>query len=489
MIGESTITARDVFTGEEVLVRVEALTERTLPSEVGGGLGAALALGRLPSTHFALASGQPAFGGGDGRAHVVDVDDTTISTTFTGGASPLSLGREVGADVAFSDVNGDGRLDLVMGAPGLITPASSDAVALASYATARAACLTTDAQSAGGVRVALGAADGSFTDAYRLFTRRAIAGCVPTDDPSCLRARGGAHVAGGFDANGDGRQDVATTFGHGVDVLLGAPPDDITLAKHTMLCETHVTLTLPGDAHGVEAIGDLDADGCAELAVTYDDGAHAGVVVVFGHDVGGTRCGGRTTSRSVRIAEDAEVDSTYAGLGAAVVRAGRVFGAADIDVLALGATALSVNGVVGPGVAFVDVASIVAARPVSGQALLGLSRDALAVHAIAMPSAGAFGASLGGGADLDGDGVVDLIVGAPDDDLVSVGAGAVYVLAGGTGLRAVARPEAALVIAGDVHEVGFGRDVATLFAGGRSMLAFGAPEGASGGVVFTLEPF
>ena len=94
------------------------------------------------------------------------------------------------------------------------------------YALERAECIPASNLTAGGVLVSLGQSDGSFKPAYRLWAPGDIAGCTPAGNAVCQRRSIGRGVVGGFDFNGDGKQDLGVLRNNGFDVLLGRAPDD-----------------------------------------------------------------------------------------------------------------------------------------------------------------------------------------------------------------------------------------------------------------------
>lgn len=466
--GRTTLHGTDDFTGETVIVEAYVLEEPDTPPASNEALGTSIAAGRHAMGDPVLSLGAPGFTGGSGRVHVARVADATTSTPLVGADAPLHRGRGVGASVSYGDFNGDGREDLVVGATGLVTPALSDAQALDAYASPPTACFDEAESTKGGVIIALAQANGSYADAFRLLPPRLVAGCAPDTDTRCHRVGSGMHVAAGFDANGDGMQDVAAAFTHGVDVFLGRAPSDSSLAKLTAACAPSATYTVPaGSARGVYALGDLDGDGCHELALTYDSGERAGVVIAFGFDTGGSRCGGRTVPLRVRIAEDADVGTTYRGLGTAVARLG--------SSLAIGIEHATIDGMDVPGVVLVSVASINAARPASGEALRGLTQHALTVGTLGVAGSSSFGEALLA-AEITGDGVPDLVVGAPRDPLAGPLAGAAYVIEGGGAFTSSSFVVPWLVLAGDDDDAGsFGSVLAERSVGGARVLALGAP--------------
>ena len=430
-----------------------------------------------------------------GRAFTYDVTQGTVAAMVAEGASaPVVKGRNVGTDVTFTDFNGDGRQDVVVGAPGFSVPASTATADLAVYASQKTGCVATAAQGVGGLLVSLGQADGTFKDAYRLWAPVVIPGCTPDTDARCRRSQLGRGVVGEFDFNGDGVGDIGALRNNGFEVFLGRAPDDSTLAKLTMGCDplyfTDGSTTRQTTAPAV--LGDLNGDGCAEVGWRYTETNRAGVIILFGYDAGGVRCGGRTTASWVRLAADGEVGGNLLGLGVAMTRAGRFLNDGK-DRLAISATAVPFEGVTQPAVLLFETAQLVARRPAaSGEALVGALGDGLSpVTLVHRTRAVNFGRALVGGRDLTGDTIPDLLISAPGASEASDGGGAVFLYAGGA--QATGRLTPWLTVVGDVTErSNIGQDL-SLTQGGSSSpptLVIGAPAsyrtGTQNGTAFSL---
>ena len=395
-----------------------------------------------------------------GRAYVHDARAPGVATVVEEGLpSPHRAGRNVGSDVDFTDFNGDGRPDMVVGAsnfyvPGTGTTASNNELNN-TYATVQAACVTSGTQSTGGALVSLGQADGTFTPAYRLFAPFQIEGCTPETDATCRRSAMGRGVVGGFDLNGDGRQDVGLLRSNGMDVFLGRAPDDASLAKLTMACDPVYTWPSMGiQTSAPTSLGDINGDGCDDVAWRYAAGARAGVAILLGFDSTGTRCGGRRTATVWRIAGDSEVQLTNMGLGLSMTRAGRFLGDTR-DFVAISATSVPFNGVTQPVVLLFDKDSLrnrMQALQTAGQPLVvGALGDGLdPVVLVHRNRAVNFGTQLVGGVDLTGDNVPDLLVSAPGASEASDGGGAVFIYAGGAGQTGALSPF--LMVVGDGSE-------------------------------------
>jgi hypothetical protein len=429
-----------------------------------------------------------------GRAFTYDVTQGTVAAMVAEGASaPVVKGRNVGTDVTFTDFNGDGRKDVVVGAPGFTVPSSSQAADLSVYAAQKTGCIASGTQGVGGLLVSLGQEDGSFKDSYRLWAPVVIPGCTPDTDARCRRSQIGRGVVGGFDFNGDRVEDIGALRNNGFEVFLGRAPDDSTLAKLTMGCDP-LYFTDGSTARQTSmptALGDLNGDSCSEVGWRYTESSRSGVIILFGYDPGGTRCGGRTTASWVRLAGDAEVGGNFLGLGVAMTRAGNFLNDGR-DRLAISATSVPFEGVTQPVVLLFETAPLVARRPATGEALVGALGDGLSpvtlVHRVRAVN---FGRALEGGRDLTGDNVPDLIVSAPGASEASDGGGAVFLYAGGAQARGRLTPW--LTAAGDVAErSNFGLDI-SLSPGATGIpptLVIGAPTsyrtGTQNGTAFAL---
>ncbi len=505
-------TPAGVFTGRiDFLARTAAplaqWTRRSasVPARPAGELfGTALAAARQPSGKTAVLVGAPGYAGpgstndgndlGAGQAFTFAADaPATAALAAEGAGSPLIKGgRLVGADVAFTDFNGDGKPDALVGSPALAAPgANVRAAEITPLYEENASCVPATSTTAGGVQVLLGQDDGSFKPAYRVWAPLDIAGCTPVGDSKCRRGGIGRGLAGGFDFNGDGKQDFAALRNNGVEVYLGRAPDSANLAKLTMVCDPVLTTAYSAQNTSMPAgVGDLDGDGCAELAYRYSDGTRAGVVIQFGFDAGGTRCGGRTAPSSVRLAGDSEVGLLNLGFGVAIARAGDFLGDGKAR-LAISASTFPVDGRTQPAVLLYEVAGLVARRPASGEALVGALGDGLVPAVLAHPERPPnFGRALAGDVDLTGDGKPELIVGVPGSGFAGEGTGAVFVYLGGTLSGSSAEP--LLIAAGDASERGQFGQVLSLARGatGAPVLTIGAPAsyrtGTQNGAAFAL---
>ncbi|MFP2933178.1 VCBS repeat-containing protein, partial [Pyxidicoccus sp. 3LG] len=436
-----------------------------------------------------------------GRAYAHDVGQPTAARVVEEGApSPSRAGRSVGADVAFTDFNGDGRQDLVVGAtsfyvPGTGTTASNTELTN-TYATVNAACVTTGTLSVGGVLVSLGQVDGTFKPAYRLWAPTQIAGCTPETEARCKRSAIGRGLVGGFDFNNDGKEDLGVLRDRGFEVYLGRAVEDASLTKLTMGCDpVYSWPSLSLQTSVPASLGDLNGDNCDEVAWRYAEGTRSGIAILFGYDAGGTRCGARTTPTVLRLAGDSEVQLSNQGLGVAIARAGRFLGDTR-DFVAVSASSIPFNGVTQPVVLLFDKADLLREmeeRRTAGLPLVvgSLGDGVVPVTLVHRTRAVSFGASLAGGIDLTGDSVPDLLVGAPGASEASDGGGAVFLYAGGRGQEGALSPF--LTAVGDVAERGgLGQDIALMpGSGGIPPTAIiGAPRsyrtGTQNGTAFAL---
>jgi hypothetical protein len=408
-------------------------------------------------------------------------------------------GRTVGADVAMTDFDGDGRLDVAIAAPnfGIPTRLADGGVNSTEYALNRPECATGAAQSPGGVLLQLGQADGTWKEGFRVWAVRDITGCVVPDGGSaaiCQRSQISRNgIVGGFDFDGDGKQDLGLTRANGFEVVLGRAPDDAQLTKPSMACDPAFTLPFmtPGTSMPT-ALGDLNADGCDELGLRYSDNANRqGVIIAFGFDPGGTRCGGNASPSWVRISGDTETGVPTMRLGIALARA-RDLPAAGNDSVAITADLYNFQGVAQPTVLLVPTAQIVAKRPMSGERLVSILGDGLVgIPLVPQTRALGFGRNLAGDVDVDGDGRRDLIVSAPGANVNGDGTGAVFVFKGGSVVSGPNRP--AMIIVADHRERGaFGQDLSLSkpLMSVPAALGIGAPlsyrSGTANGTGFVL---
>lgn len=397
------------------------------------------------------------------------------NSAYMSNGRPAFGGTAVGIDVAFTDFDGDGRKDAVVAAPGLASalPASTE------FAMARPACTPAAAQFNGGLLVHLARADGTFKEGFRLWGLLDIAGCAPAGTAACRRAAiSRAGIAGGFDFDGDGKQDVMALRNNGLEVFLGRAPDDATLGKPSMGCDP--VFSMPGLVQAVSApnaVGDLDADGCDEVALRYSDGARSGVVIAFGYDASGARCGGHNVPVTLRISGDPETGLNNMQLGVSTARAGRVLGDTR-DFLAVTASLYPYLGVTQPTVLLFDLAQLAAKRPLTGTAVVGALNDGLVpIPLVYRERAPGLGRMLAGNVDVTGDGIVDLVVSAPTASVNGDGTGAVFVFAGGP-LLSGARPSALTVVGDGKERGGVGLDLFVSAAAGpvKPVLGIGAPQ-------------
>ena len=373
-------------------------------------------------------------------------------------------GDRLGSWIASAgDVDGDGRDDLIAGAPQADPSGRSNAGA--------AYVLTSVTQGSRIDLASLGAAG------YR------IDGAVAGD-------RFGSWVAGGGDVDGDGRDDV-------VAVAPQADPAGRSNAGSAWVVRGRTAgaaldLAGIGASEGFRIDGGAASDAMAAAAITPDatgDGRSDVLVGVPGADPGGRSAAGSawlidgTTAATVDLATPgagARVDGALAGdaLGGAVATSPDVTGDA-IPELLLGATAADPNG-----------------RSAAGSLYLlpGRNLPAETDLASASPTAridGAqandvIGVAVSGGGDLNDDGRPDLAVGDSRFDAGRTDSGATYVLYGGTiaGTIDLAAPPAAATRLGGASSFEYSASslawLGDVNGDGRDDLLSGAPRADTG---------
>lgn len=485
-----------------------------VPNRPGGQqFGACIEVGTRPG-YLAAIVGVPNWSGagtdgsggepGAGRSIMWNLAAPSLPTVVSEGANTAYDtdagvrafgGRTTSVDVAMTDFDDDGLEDLVVAMPNFTAPTrlTDGGVNSSEYALNRAECAASS-QNAGGVQVHLGRSDGTYKEGFRLWGMRTIDGCTVPDGGSaaiCQRtqlSRNG--VIGRFDFDGDGKQDIGMTRSNGFEVFTGRAPDDAQLGKPSMGCDPYFTFPYMSQAITVPAaLGDLNNDGCDEVAFRYADNNRQGIVIVYGF---GAACSG-TSASWVRVSGDVETGVAPMRLGISIARASGVL-ADNRDAVAVTADLYPYDGDLQPTVLLLPVTQLNALKPPSGERLVAVQgTPALQpVPLVATQRALGFGRSLAGGADVDGDGRNDLVVSATGASVNGDGTGAVYVFKGGT-VAAGSNTPALLIVADPRERASFGQDLSLSPArmnGPPAALGIGAPLsyrwGTANGTAFVL---
>jgi len=252
----------------------------------------------------------------------------------------------------------------------------------------------------------------------------------------------GESVAGAGDVNGDGFDDIiVTAAGSGFYHYGTTPSAYVIFGKESGFSTVDLSNLAPSDGfaiHGqyvyggsnfsVSGAGDVNGDGFADIVIGASaDNDSAGAYVIFG------KASGFGTIDATNLAPSAgfviHADPAHDLTGFAVAAAGDVNGDGFDDII-VGAPLADGGGVdagnaylifgKATGFASIDLANL---APRDGFVIQGDAADDRA------------GFSVSGAGDLNGDGLADLIVGAPYGDLGGTDAGQAYVIFGSAALR------------------------------------------------------
>ena len=357
----------------------------------------------------ALEPGEFCDPGLDGACQVCPVEATAQGLIFRGALDdPVpNIGALSGSAVAIvGDVDGDGRDDVLVGAPRADLTSSTDRGLSYLFLGAELSGL------ASGTVVAL---------------EEASLGLVGADDEHAS----GSSVAGVGDVDGDGLDDLAIGApmndlgGDGagaVHIVLGAslnPPVGVYLgaADHILVGEAPYFLA----GGSIAGAGDMDGDGLDDILVGVPRQGEGKTFLVLGKDL--VAAGG--SGQSLGAGHYAFVgDDIGDSLGAAVSSAGDVDGDGRDDLL-IGAPQDDTAGA-NAGAALLYLAKDVMAAPPGAT----LSVADASVRILGDSAGDLAGMGVARAGDVDGDELDDVLIGASSSDAVAVDAGKTYLVRG-----------------------------------------------------------
>ncbi len=418
--------------------------------------------------------------------------------------------------VASGDVTGDGTADLIISGPRSRWSSGSVAVYVfdgrnlgsgqMTFNDAITTIETTDFDPYLGLKVAVvgdvnddgiddllvgnpGGHNGS-GDAYLFYGGRDVIRAKTMSDASVSikgsSSRAGTAVAGIGDINGDGIDDFAVgepqaSGGDGnVAVFLGSPslPSDLrTLDAAMHLAGQH--LAKAGSA--LAGVGDVNGDGVDDF-VAGSPGKYGGIgaaELVYGYPPGQPLPAAQVLDNiGVELKVTSNGSNNNALIGTSVAGAGDLDGDGHNDV-AIGAPKMSTLSVSDGGAVYV-VFGQGASMPARGSSM---DLDATALQLVG-PQGSSAGAALAAGGDIDGDGALDLLVGAPTTSGSGPArAGAVFLVSDFSSLRAsgttVDLGSAPVAFYGDDRDAMFGLSVdavADVDGDGRAEVLIAAPS-------------
>ncbi len=323
-----------------------------------------------------------------------------LTGTLTAGAADhLVFGDDesalAGSALAWlADLDGDGSGELAIGAPGWSssTAGSEGAVYLVSGPLTEASTLSTADSRIRGVAVG---------DRFGLAHGVINAGDTDGDGLDELAAA----------ATWSGHQSLTPGTAFGAVYLWRDMP---AYGSNATSAEVRVVGQDRGDELGAALLGgiDLNGDGYDDLVASSLTAGGAGTVYVLaGPLVGG--------SAHLVAAASLVGESSSAQAGASIAAAGDVDGDGSED--------LWVGAASGEGLQAAAGAALLVVGPFSGTVDLGTASKQRLMGEVTDDAAAS---RLAGGGDLDGDGILDLLLAAPGSDRNQAGAGAVYLWAG-----------------------------------------------------------
>ncbi len=270
----------------------------------------------------------------------------------------------------------------------------------------------------------------------------------------------GFAIAAAGDIDGDGRPDLVA--GAPDADVAGSPDageawvyygDSAGIAPVSRETRVRASIASAGDAFGraVTGMGDVDLDGFDDVVIAAPLADNAGTDSGALHLLRGGSTGIGAPSAAI-VAMDTDAGDA---LGAALAGPGDLDGDGRPDLVA---------GAPGDATAGANAGAIYVFSGTS--AGLGAAAKILAPDAAAGDT---FGLALGAAGDVNGDGIPDVVIGAPRDDDRGNNAGAIYVAYGGSGGLSAARMDkitaadgaagdllgAAVAGAGDINDDGF----------------------------------
>ncbi|MGE0222494.1 MAG: hypothetical protein AB7F35_03750 [Acetobacteraceae bacterium] len=344
---------------------------------------------------------------GRGAGAASKLSDPVTDITIDGDLAGDLAGAVVGS---IADMNGDGRADILIGAPLADRGATVDpGFGFVIWSPA----------AGGGVDLndpATGGGDG--------FVMRGEA----------AQDRAGSAMASIADLNGDGR----------MDVLIGAPGNNAGGADagsayvvFGRTAQTPVNLTnVAAGTGGFRIVGEAAGDGAgsalASVADMNGDGLADIIVGASGNDAGGSNAGavyvvfGKSTTAGVSLATLGGSGGGFRIVGAAAgaLTGSTVSGLGDVNGDGLGDILIGAPGR--------DRAYVVFGKSGTADVLLADVEAGIGGFAILGEHAGDLSAlTVAGGGDFNKDGILDLVIGTPRNNEGGANAGAVYVVWGG----------------------------------------------------------